>query len=78
MVDSVEFHEVSVRYVLGEPPGPLDLGLTVATPDHARDIGVAWAADQVEELLDSGAPSAHFFVLSSSKSVDAVLRNLDL
>ncbi len=49
-----------------------------AAPDHARDIGVAWAVDQVQELLESGAPSAHFFVLSSSKSVDAVLRKLDL
>ncbi len=49
-----------------------------SAPDHARDIGIAWAVQQVQELLDSGAPSVHFFVLSSSRSVDAVLAQLDI
>jgi methylenetetrahydrofolate reductase (NADPH) len=49
-----------------------------STPDHARDIGVAWAVDQVSELLDADVPSVHFFVLASSLSVDAVLTKLDL
>jgi methylenetetrahydrofolate reductase (NADH) len=49
-----------------------------STPDHARDIGVAWAVDQVSELIDAGVPSVHFFVLASSRSVDSVLAKLDL
>jgi methylenetetrahydrofolate reductase (NADPH) len=49
-----------------------------ASPDHARDIGIAWAAEQTSELLDSGAPSAHFFVMASSQAVNAVLAKLDL
>ena len=47
-------------------------------PEHARDIGVAWATEQVRELIGSGVPSVHFFVLASSRSIDAVLNNLDI
>jgi methylenetetrahydrofolate reductase (NADPH) len=44
-----------------------------STPEHAWDIGVAWAAEQVQELLESGTPSVHFYVLASSRAVNAVL-----
>jgi len=49
-----------------------------STPEHVREVGVAWAIDQARELLDSGTPSIHFFVLASSRSVDAVLAGLDV
>ena len=49
-----------------------------AAPAHASDIGIAWAARQVQELLESGVPSVHFFVLGNSRSVDSVLSELDL
>jgi len=48
-----------------------------ASPDRARDIGVAWAVEQTRELLEGGAPSAHFFVMASSKAANAVLAKLD-
>jgi methylenetetrahydrofolate reductase (NADPH) len=47
-----------------------------STPHHARDIGVAWAIAQVSELIDSGAPSVHFFVMAKSGAVNAVLKAL--
>jgi methylenetetrahydrofolate reductase (NADPH) len=47
-----------------------------ASPDHTRDIGVAWAVEQSRELLEGGAPSAHFFVMASSRAVNAVLEKL--
>ena len=49
-----------------------------AAPDRTRDIGVAWAVEQVSELLGSGAPSAHFFVMSSARAVNAVLAKAGL
>ena len=49
-----------------------------AAPDRTRDIGAAWAVDQVTELLDAGAPSAHFFVMSSAKAVNDVLAKAGL
>jgi methylenetetrahydrofolate reductase (NADPH) len=49
-----------------------------ATPDHAPEIGVSWAVDQVQELLASGVPSVHFFVMLSSRAVNAVLARVDV
>ena len=49
-----------------------------ASPQHVRDIGVAWAVEQTRGLLGSGAPSAHFFVMASSQAVNAVLAKLDI
>jgi len=49
-----------------------------STPDHARDIGVAWASEQVSELLASGALSVHFFVMTSSGAVNDVLARVGL
>jgi len=49
-----------------------------SAPDRARDIGVAWAIEQVRGLLDSGVPSVHFFVMSRAGAVTDVLRALDI
>lgn len=49
-----------------------------SSPKHAGDIGVAWAVEQVQGLLEFGAPSAHFFVMTSSRAVNAVLAKLDV
>jgi len=49
-----------------------------STPDHARDIGVAWTTEQATELLEKGVPSVHFFVMAHSGAVNSVLSELDL
>ncbi len=49
-----------------------------STPEHARDIGAAWATEQVRELLKASAPSVHFFVMSNATGVNRVLGNLDI
>lgn len=49
-----------------------------STPERARDIGVEWAIDQVRELLESGVPSVHFFVMAHSGTVNAVLGELNI
>ncbi len=49
-----------------------------AAPEHARDVGVAWAERQVRELLEAGAPSVHFYVLASSRAVGSLLAKLDI
>ncbi len=49
-----------------------------ADPDHAKDIGIAWAAEQAGELLDSGVASVHFYVMSGSSAVRRVIGQLDV
>lgn len=42
------------------------------------EIGVAFAARQVDELVAAGAPGIHFYVLNKSQATSAVLRSLGL
>lgn len=49
-----------------------------AESKHVREIGVRWAVKQVNELLEAGVPSVHFYVMSSSKAVNEVLAQIDI
>lgn len=49
-----------------------------ASPDHARDVGIAWAIDQARQLLDAGVPSVHFFVANNSSAVDRVVAGIGI
>jgi methylenetetrahydrofolate reductase (NADPH) len=49
-----------------------------SNPDHAREIGIAWAVDQATELIESDAPSLHFFVMTKSGAVNDVLAKLNI
>ena len=43
-------------------------------PHWQFDRGVAYAAKQVQELIDAGVPGVHFYVLNKSQATGAVLR----
>lgn len=43
-------------------------------PQWQFDRGVAYAARQVQELIDAGIPGIHFYVLNKSQATGAVLR----
>ncbi len=45
-------------------------------PKHARRIGVDWAVHQAEELISSGVPCIHFFVVNDVASVTRVVERL--
>jgi methylenetetrahydrofolate reductase (NADPH) len=59
------------------PPDLADEALA-ASPEHVTEVGIAWARRQVEELLDRGAPSIHFYVMQSANAVRTLLTQLDL
>lgn len=59
-------------------PAELSDEVLAADPGQVVDIGVAWAQRQVEELLDRGAPSIHFYVMQSAKAITMLLSRLDL
>lgn len=41
-----------------------------------REVGVAWATAQCEELLARGAPGVHFYTLNRSPATRSILRSL--
>ena len=41
-------------------------------------VGIEFARDQVQELIDDGVAGLHFYVLNRSKATSAILRDLDL
>ncbi len=49
-----------------------------ASPDKVLDIGVEWAANQVEELLSKGVPSVHFYIMQNSLPVKKLMTRLRL
>lgn len=49
-----------------------------AKPEHVLEIGVEWAARQVEELLDHNVPSVHFYVMQNPKPVRMLMDRLKL
>ncbi len=49
-----------------------------AKPEHVLDIGVEWAAKQVEELISKNVPSVHFYIMQNSKPVKKLMERLKL
>jgi methylenetetrahydrofolate reductase (NADPH) len=47
-----------------------------ADPDAARELGVAYASLQCQELLRGGAPGIHFYTLNRSTSTRAIVAAL--
>ena len=61
-----------------EIPTELAEAIEAAKPKQVQDVGVEWAAKQAQELIDKGAPSIHFYILQSSKAINALLPRLKL
>lgn len=49
-----------------------------AKPEHVLEIGVNWAAKQVEELLNANVPSIHFYIMQNSKPINLLMKKLKL
>jgi len=47
-----------------------------AKPEHVLEVGVEWAARQVEELLDKNVPSVHFYIMQNSKPITMLMDRL--
>jgi methylenetetrahydrofolate reductase (NADPH) len=61
-------------------PAELSEALSAAEDDVDRqfEAGIAFAIRQVQELVDSGIPGVHFYVLNKSTATTAVLRGVCL
>jgi methylenetetrahydrofolate reductase (NADPH) len=50
----------------------------LANPDRVPEIGVEWALNQAQELLDRGVPSLHFYVMQSAAAIKKLMAKLKL
>jgi len=46
--------------------------------DAQFEVGVRYAAEQVQELIDAGVPGVHFYVLNKSQATSRVLRSVTM
>lgn len=49
-----------------------------AKPEHVMEIGVNWAVKQAEELINSGAPCIHFYIMQNPKPVNMLMQKLKI
>jgi methylenetetrahydrofolate reductase (NADPH) len=61
-----------------EIPVALAEAVNSATDDQVRDVGVAWAVEQAQDLLAHGVPSVHFYVMGNARAVSAIVPQLGL
>lgn len=59
-------------------PEQLSQEIFEAKNEHVLDIGVEWAAKQVEELLNNGAPAIHFYIMQYVKPIKLLFEKLKL
>ena len=59
-------------------PEELSDEIIAAKPEHVLDIGVEWAAKQVEELFSKNVLSTHFYIMQNSKPVQKLMERLKL
>ena len=59
-------------------PEDLSHEIFEAKNEHVLDIGVEWAAKQVEELLNNGAPAIHFYIMQYIKPIKLLFKKLKL
>jgi methylenetetrahydrofolate reductase (NADPH) len=61
-----------------EIPEDLTQEILEAKEEYIPDIGVEWTYRQCEELLNSGVPALHFYILQSPKATDKLMKKLKI
>ncbi len=59
-------------------PTELSDAVESAKPEEVAEIGVEWAAKQVEELFNNKVPSVHFYIMQNSSPVKKLMKRLKL
>lgn len=60
-----------------EIPSALADEAEAVDPKKVSGVGVEWAIQQAQELIDRGAPSIHFYVMANARSVTQVVERLE-
>ncbi len=63
-------------YFHTEIPEELAANIQKADPEEVEDIGVDWAVQQSQELMEAGVPSIHFYIMQNARVVSRVVERL--
>lgn len=77
LTSKVQLHTIPKNFYVSIPEALSD-EVMAAKPEHVLDIGVEWAAKQVEELLNQKVPSVHFYIMQNSKPIIKLMERLKL
>jgi len=61
-----------------EIPAELSREVEKAPAKRVKDVGVEWARQQTQELLEKNVPAVHFYIMQDSRVINALLPTLDL
>lgn len=75
MTSKRQLQTLPSRFFL-EIPEPLAAEVEAAKPEHVVDIGVRWALQQAEGLLNANIPCVHFYIIQKTDVVKRVVRKL--
>lgn len=59
-------------------PKVLSDELMAADPKHVLEIGVNWAAKQLEELLNRNVPAVHFYIMQNFKPITMLMDKINI
>jgi methylenetetrahydrofolate reductase (NADPH) len=59
-------------------PEALSDEVTAARPEHVAEIGVNWAARQLEDLLNHKVPAVHFYIMQNSAPIKMLMKKIKL
>lgn len=77
LTSKVQLHTIPRNFYVSIPETLAD-EVMAAKPEHVLDIGVEWAAKQVEELLNNNVPSVHFYIMQNSKPIVKLMERLKI
>lgn len=59
-------------------PEELSGEIMEAKPEHVMEVGVNWAVKQAEDLINSGVPCLHFYIMQNPKPVNMLMEKLKI
>ena len=78
LTSKAQLHSIPRNFHVTIPDALADEIESAKTHDEIINIGVEWAAKQVEELLDKKVPGVHFYIMLNAKPITTLLDRLKL
>jgi methylenetetrahydrofolate reductase (NADPH) len=78
LTSKAQLHSIPRNFHVTIPDALADEIESAKNHDEVINIGVEWAAKQVEELLEKSVPGVHFYIMLNSKPITMLLNRLKM